>query len=431
MSEPANKAWRMLSAADRARLRDRGQRLPPLVFGITLAIPLVGFLILLATGNLLLAFPFLLVGFLGSFAPFVAAIGAALLFHRNFLASRGVDLSAIASKTDASREDSGHPDNPGMAAILAEIETERVVLARGFERGERWVKRIAVVAAPCLFAFALWSVGAQMVVPAIIICAGLYGIAHFAATSHYQTRFTTLFKQRALPQMLARHGLAAIGSDTPIPLDRPVFFGLIAPETRTRRDDAFRCDHRGAVVTIAEFVPAHDDRKNDGNWRPRKLRIPTNGLLLQISYPGRVPATTLIGRQLPRPEALAPVRLEDPEFEEIFEVWGSDQIGSRTLLTPAVMRRLLQMADSTDLLPPSVLVEGGTMTVVFEKTTARDMFEPGKVTDPELMHHLRKIADDLDAVMGLADDLLDMVERTPGVRLGPMLRMPTSLESRE
>jgi hypothetical protein len=42
-----------------------------------------------------------------------------------------------------------------------------------------------------------------------------------------------------------------------------------------------------------------------------------------------------------RPEKL--VKLEDPDFEKAFVVYGSDQIEARYILTPALMRRLLEL----------------------------------------------------------------------------------------
>nr|WP_245396746.1 DUF3137 domain-containing protein [Jiella sonneratiae] len=269
-----------------------------------------------------------------------------------------------------------------------------------------------------------------MVVPSIIAGVGVYSVFHFAATDHHQKQFRDAFKKRVLPPLLVRHGLEEIESAAPVALERAVAFNLIAPQTRTRRDDAFHYAYRGATVTIAEFNALPAERKIENDRRPRRQRVPINGLLVQIAFPGRVPATTLVGRELPRPKALVPIRLEDPEFHEIYEVWGSDQIGCRTLLTPAVMHRLLVIADETDLLPPSLLAEDGTLTVLFEKATARDMFEPGKVTDPQMMRHLRQIADDFDAVMALVDDLLDVVDQIPGVRLGPVAGDTHPMESR-
>jgi len=38
------------------------------------------------------------------------------------------------------------------------------------------------------------------------------------------------------------------------------------------------------------------------------------------------------------------ITLEDPRFEKLFEVWGSDQIEARYLLTPTLMERMVELA---------------------------------------------------------------------------------------
>ena len=41
------------------------------------------------------------------------------------------------------------------------------------------------------------------------------------------------------------------------------------------------------------------------------------------------------------------IKLEDPEFEKVFAVYGSDQVEARYILTPALMRRLLDFRNRT------------------------------------------------------------------------------------
>lgn len=46
------------------------------------------------------------------------------------------------------------------------------------------------------------------------------------------------------------------------------------------------------------------------------------------------------------------------------------------MLTPAVMERLLWMADGGDFFPPSCLVEQGSITFAVAQTGTRLLFEP-------------------------------------------------------
>ena len=39
------------------------------------------------------------------------------------------------------------------------------------------------------------------------------------------------------------------------------------------------------------------------------------------------------------------IRLEDPRFEKMFEVYGTDQVEARYLLTPTFMERMMELAE--------------------------------------------------------------------------------------
>lgn len=72
------------------------------------------------------------------------------------------------------------------------------------------------------------------------------------------------------------------------------------------------------------------------------------------------------------------VKLEDPKFESIFEVFGSDQVEARYLLTTAFMERLLALRDQFD--------KTGTIQCAFYNDhlfimaeTHKDLFEAGSI----------------------------------------------------
>ncbi|MCX6733588.1 MAG: DUF3137 domain-containing protein [Candidatus Peregrinibacteria bacterium] len=74
------------------------------------------------------------------------------------------------------------------------------------------------------------------------------------------------------------------------------------------------------------------------------------------------------------------VKLEDPKFEKEFEVYGTDQVEARYLLTTAFMERLLTLRDTFD--------KNGTIQCEFSNdhlfitiATNRDLFEAGPIEE--------------------------------------------------
>ncbi|MFH0911765.1 MAG: DUF3137 domain-containing protein, partial [Planctomycetota bacterium] len=112
-----------------------------------------------------------------------------------------------------------------------------------------------------------------------------------------------------------------------------------------------------------------------------------------------------IGQWFQKHDFTAPgelVKLEDPEFEKLFAVYGTDQIEARYLLSTSLMRRLVDFRNKT----------GKTIYVSFVKScvhiaivTGENMFEPRifrTVVDLELV---RDYFHDLTLATGIVEDL--------------------------
>ena len=95
---------------------------------------------------------------------------------------------------------------------------------------------------------------------------------------------------------------------------------------------------------------------------PKNSRVVFNGLLAELAFPGQSSGTTIVAkdggllgnavRTFVQTSGLERVRLEDPDFESRYQVYSSDQISARALLTPAVMQRLMQLERHTQGDPP-------------------------------------------------------------------------------
>jgi hypothetical protein len=96
------------------------------------------------------------------------------------------------------------------------------------------------------------------------------------------------------------------------------------------------------------------------------------------------------------------VKLEDPEFEKAFAVFGSDQIETRYILSPSLMRRILDFRTRTNYGVHLAFVQSSVVVAI---SIARDLFEPSltrSLHDPAL---LQTYWDDLALAAGLVEEL--------------------------
>jgi hypothetical protein len=103
-----------------------------------------------------------------------------------------------------------------------------------------------------------------------------------------------------------------------------------------------------------------------------------------------------------------PVRLEDPAFERAYEVYGSDQVSARALLTPAFMERFLALASSGRFGAPAALVQDNRLLMALGSMGA-DLFEPPSYLKPAAGREaLTRLHDDIAAVLRAADAVIDL-----------------------
>lgn len=104
-----------------------------------------------------------------------------------------------------------------------------------------------------------------------------------------------------------------------------------------------------------------------------------------------------------------PVRLEDPAFEKAYEVYGSDQVSARALLTPAFMERFMALAGSGHFGAPAALVQDNRLLMALEARAGRDLFEPPSYRKPAAGREaLIQLHDDIATVLKAADAVIDL-----------------------
>ena len=132
-----------------------------------------------------------------------------------------------------------------------------------------------------------------------------------------------------------------------------------------------------------------------------------HGQIFRIATPRRLLGTTVVLRdsgwfdRFECPAGLKKVGLEDPVFEKVFEVFGSDQVEAREILTPTFMQQLVDLESAYAGQHIRCGFEGADLLIAVE---GKDRFEIGSMFST-LVNRARVegIARDLEAVFRMID----------------------------
>lgn len=210
----------------------------------------------------------------------------------------------------------------------------------------------------------------------------------------------------------------------PDPFSAPRFdafreHGLIPNSDRRSFEDHFAGEAHGAEFELYE---AHLKQRRRSKNRTYYVTV-FRGVLIRIAFPRTVEGVTLItrdkgvfnafesfanktfgkaGRKLDR------IGLVDPKFEKLFEVYGTDQVMARYLLTPTFMERLLELEkllsgkNSRAVFDEALAPETGRGELLIAAETGNN-FEPGSLFKP-LTNRAR--VETLYAEIKLIDDII-------------------------
>lgn len=98
------------------------------------------------------------------------------------------------------------------------------------------------------------------------------------------------------------------------------------------------------------------------------------------------------------------VELEDPEFESQFQVYATDQIGARTVLTTSFMQRLLDLGDVVGT--KKVECSFFSDKLLITAPTTHDYFEPQSALQPvDFEKDFNKVVKEMGIVFDIVDTL--------------------------
>ncbi|MEO1475955.1 MAG: DUF3137 domain-containing protein [Pseudomonadota bacterium] len=225
-------------------------------------------------------------------------------------------------------------------------------------------------------------------------------------------------------------GLRQIGRETKSLLVQPVAqeFGLVFDETPGEQNTVYDFRRAGLIgkwdrsdfedrltgkrgEVDFEFFEAHLEEKRttrDANGRTRTRWVTIfQGQCIRFDFHKRFMGETLVTRdagifnRFGGHGDMKRAKLEDPTFEKAFEVYTTDQVEARFLLTPDFMQKLVDLEEAFHGGKLRCAFVGGEMFVAVE---GGDLFEPGsmfrRLDDP---NRIRELLDDFAAVFHLID----------------------------
>jgi hypothetical protein len=179
--------------------------------------------------------------------------------------------------------------------------------------------------------------------------------------------------------------------------------------------------YRGLAVSIVEL------KLELGSGKSRRTVF--NGLLAEVELPRQLQGDTAVLtdggafgnlRDWAARGGRERVRLEDPRFEAAYQVWATDQISARALLTPTFMERFLRIAELPGFGAPLALARDERLLLVLP-SSGKNLFEPPSYRWPTAGRTaLAELDRDIAAVLAVADAVIDLDYSARGIAAHPL-----------
>jgi hypothetical protein len=295
-----------------------------------------------------------------------------------------------------------------LGQVLAELEVARLRTKREIDAGSVWRIPLTVTAAIALWVATQFGDDPPDVFDLVLFIGGGAIAGYVWASSKLGGAYRRMYKERVLPRLAAGFGQLAWRPAQP-PLDEFRRHRLFPDWDDVVAEDEIFGDYRGMPISIIELKLT----KGSGD----ELQTIFRGLTAAVTLPRGLRGTTVVipdrgmfGNLAERLRGgpCQPVRLEDPTFERAYEVYGSDQVSARALLTPAFMERFLALASSGRFGAPVALVQDNRLLMALG-SIGGDLFEPPNYLKPAAGRDaLSRLHDDIAAVLRAADAVIDL-----------------------
>ena len=301
--------------------------------------------------------------------------------------------------------------------ILAELEVARLEVVR--QANTRAMTRVPLGAAAGLGLWCLEQMsgrpdrdGVAGVVWNAVCLVGVGAMAgYYSAVRDCSAAYAHLYLGRVLPLLAARFGDLSFRSPARLDLRALNAEGLFDEFDSAVSDIEFFGMHRGLAISIVTL------RLTLGSGKQR--RVSFEGVLVEVTLPRGLRGTTAViagtgafgqFRDWLRTSKRERVELEDPRFAASYDVWCTDQIAARALLTPAFMERLLALRGPGSNIDgrPLVVARNNRLTLVIPRA-GRDHFAAPPFRQAAASRTaLVALYEHIAAVLAVADAVIDL-----------------------
>ena len=245
---------------------------------------------------------------------------------------------------------------------LKELENERVNLVAAVKKATL----IALAVGVCVGAASAYFLDA--------IFGVTLGTISYAATTGLLTaskrrEFRAKFKRQIIENIVKKHGLS-YDKDRGLGLDD--FFTIYDCRVdEWSSEELVEGDIDGVSVKFSDFYAAKKVKKKNGT----ETVVQFQGVLFKADFNKKLSSITQIAHVNSRNLAIygQKANMDDARFEEIFDVYATDQIGARYALSPALMENFTLLCLRLDA-PVNAVFKNNQIFIAVE--TWRDDFEP-------------------------------------------------------
>jgi hypothetical protein len=340
--------------------------------------------------------------FAGGFVALLFAGGAAWTLMWAMTSGR--------SSSPASDGGEGHALEEALAPTLRELRIVRADVIRKVK--QRSMLRVPLGIAGGAAFWALSQLGSDPPDAVDLLVFLFFGAlaGEVWAIGTLDREYRQLYKRRVLPQLAARFGALTYRAASTDRVHALTAHGVFKTFDHWVAEDEIVGTYRGLPLSIVELQLERRSGKDDTS-------VVFDGLLVDLVLPRNLAGITavtpdagMIGNLKARLRSgtLEHVRLEDPRFDQHYQVYATDQIEARALLTPAFMERFVALASQSRFSLPGGLAEGNRFVVALPKRSGGDLFEPPSYWKPAGGTALVALHDDIAAVLRMADAVIQL-----------------------
>ncbi|MCR9271224.1 MAG: DUF3137 domain-containing protein [Hyphomonadaceae bacterium] len=250
-------------------------------------------------------------------------------------------------------------------------------------------------------------------VPQLAIVAGIIGFAVHGAGRGPLNQIGKRAKQMIIEPVTSRFGMRF--DPDPGVQDSIVDLraaGLVPDWDRSSFEDRLTGERSGVTFEFFEANLQERRRTTDSRGRSRTRWVTVfDGQCLRFRFHKDFLGRTVVLRdagffnRFSGRRGMQRVKLESNVFEDAFEVYSTDQVEARFLLTPDLMQRLIELEK---------VFRGGKLRCAFKNNEllialeGGDLFEPGSMFTPlDNPERVRELLDDFAAIFNLIDSFAD------------------------